>query len=48
MKREVSKDSDHLKVILKNALSTSATANFKELLRVVRGGDDGTNGSRAS
>ncbi len=33
---QISKDADRLKVIFKNALSTSATANFKELLRVVR------------
>ncbi|KAJ9526929.1 hypothetical protein QJQ45_025369 [Haematococcus lacustris] len=36
MKRELARDSDRLKVIFKNALSTSATANFRELLKVVR------------
>ncbi|KAG1659988.1 hypothetical protein FOA52_009662 [Chlamydomonas sp. UWO 241] len=36
LKREIQKDPGHLKVVFKNAIQNSATATFREMLRVVR------------
>lgn len=36
LKREIASDPSRLKVVFKNALMTSATASFKEILKVVR------------
>lgn len=36
MKRDIASDPNRLKVVFKNALLTSATANYKELLKVIR------------